>query len=63
MRTLQITITGKTNSDLDIALEEVTRLVADGNNLAFNRNDTGSFRFEIDGDEDLDEDEQDGEPA
>lgn len=65
MRTLQITITGKTDSDLTSGLQEVTRLVDTGMILGFNSNDTGSFRFEIEGEEELatDEDDEDDETA
>lgn len=59
MRTLQITITGNTDGDLARGLEEVTRLVDAGMAIGYNSNDTGSFRFEIEGEEELASDEDD----
>ena len=35
-----------------MALEEVHRLIAEGNTSGFNRNDTGRFEFSIEGSED-----------
>ena len=44
---LTIQIEGETESDLEYALEEVTRLVREGYSHGFNSNDTGSFNFDI----------------
>jgi hypothetical protein len=49
---LTSTIEGQTTSDLEVALEEVHRLIAEGNTSGFNRNDTGRFEFSIEGSED-----------
>lgn len=42
-------IKGETTGDLEIALEEIRRLIAEGNTSGSNRNDFGGFEFEIDG--------------
>lgn len=55
MLTLAIDITGKTTSDLELALEEVTRLVLEDNLLSFGSNESGSFHFDITGDEEEEE--------
>lgn len=36
-----------TDDDIELGLEEVTRLVSQGMTSGFNRNDTGRFRFDI----------------
>lgn len=41
----EIILTGETESDLLIALEEVSRLMQTGFTSGFDRNETGSFNF------------------
>lgn len=53
MLTTSITLRGKTSSDIEDALAEVARLIAAGNTSGFNRNDTGSFTFDTQGEEDV----------
>lgn len=48
---LSIDITGHTTGDLETAIEEVMRLVSEGNLSGKNENDTGGFRFDIEGEE------------
>lgn len=59
MLTITITATGKTSDDLELAIGEVTRLLSEGNTSGFNRNETGSFTFDISGEEECGEDEGD----
>ena len=47
MKQLEITISGKTESDLTIALDEVRRKVEEGFLSGFDSNDSGSYTFEI----------------
>ena len=47
MLELTITIKGKDTADLEVALEEVTRLVGEGYTSGHNANDTGRFDFDI----------------
>jgi uncharacterized UPF0160 family protein len=47
MKQLEITITGKTESDLSIALDEVRRRIEQGFLSGFDSNDNGSYTFEI----------------
>lgn len=51
MLTLTVKIRGYRQGDLEIALEEVTRLVAAGNLGGMNSNATGEFAFDIEGEE------------
>ncbi len=44
-----IEITGHTLSDLQIALEAAGNSIARGNWMGFDRNDTGSYHFDVDG--------------
>jgi hypothetical protein len=46
---LTSTIEGDTTGDLELGLEEVSRLISEGNTSGFNRNDNGSFEFSIEG--------------
>lgn len=50
MKTLTITITGLWDQHLEDGLDEVRRLVANGNTSGQNRNETGSFSFDVDDD-------------
>lgn len=58
MLTLKIEIKGKTDSDLEIALDEVARSVARGNTSGADSNDTGRYSFAISGEaEETDEED------
>jgi hypothetical protein len=46
---LTIEITGDDWYDLELAVEEVLRLVEENYLSGFNRNETGSYRFDIEG--------------
>lgn len=48
---LTVTIDGYQQGDLELALREVESKVAQGYKSGFNSNDTGSFRFDIEGQE------------
>jgi len=58
MLTLTITVTGKTQGDLELGLEEATHRFNQGNLLGFDRNESGSFRFEVEGEEEPAADEE-----
>lgn len=60
MLTLTITVTGKTEGDIENGLDEAARRYNQGNLLGFDRNDSGSFRFEVTGEEEPAEDEEEG---
>jgi len=49
MQTLNVEIVGNSASDLELALEEVLKLVAEGNLAGFASNETGRFNFTISG--------------
>lgn len=49
MLKLKATIEGETTGDLELALEEVTKLVSGEYTSGRDGNDTGSFSFEIEG--------------
>ena len=49
MKTFTVTIDGDQSSDIEIALEEVKRLVEEGYTSGLNSNDTGRFSFESTG--------------
>ena len=51
MLKLTITIEGKTANDLSLALEAVTTSVENGNIMGMDSNDSGSYGFEISGDD------------
>lgn len=51
MLTLTITITGKTQSDLKLALDEVEDKVMDGYTSGLDKNEGGAYQFTIDGEE------------
>lgn len=65
MKTFTIEVSGATQSDVEIAIDEVKRLVSEGYQSGSNENDTGSFSFdssgEYSGHSDEDEDEKDEE--
>jgi len=50
MKNFKIEISGKTQSDIEIAIQEVLRLVAQGYLSGRNGNDDGDFSFESSGD-------------
>ena len=47
MKQLEIKISGKTESDMTIALDEVKRKVEQGFLSGFDSNDSGSYTFDI----------------
>jgi len=49
-----ITLTGRSQNDLELALQEALRVVEAGNTSGTNRNDTGSFTFETTGEDEYD---------
>lgn len=51
MKTLRITINGKTDGDLENSLDEVKRVFETGCTSGFDANDTGNFTFSIEGEE------------
>lgn len=57
MRTVTIKITGKTQSDIDLALDEASRLIRNGFLAGHDQNDTGSYGFCAEGD--IEEPEED----
>lgn len=46
-QTITITVTGKTEHDLDLALEEAVKSVRKGCVLGFDSNDTGGYHFDV----------------
>lgn len=58
MLTLTVEIEGKNEGDLELALQEVTRLVGEGYTSGNNSNDTGSFRFTVTGEEEAPDDDE-----
>ena len=48
VKRLTITIEGRDDGDMEYALDEILKLVQDGNTSGFNSNDTGAFRFVTD---------------
>lgn len=65
MKTFTIEIKGNTQSDIELAIEEIARLVSQEFLSGFNSNDTGSFTFDSTGEyepeEEDDEPDDDGE--
>lgn len=55
MVTVKITLKGKTHGDIALAGEEVSRLLGEGYLCGRNSNDTGSFHFDVSGEEEPDE--------
>lgn len=62
MKTFQIELSGNFEGDIEMALAEVARLIAEGYTSGFNSNDTGSFSFDSSGEYDEDETEDDAPP-
>lgn len=48
---LKLTVTGNTTQDLTDALRETLRLVSEGYQSGFDRNDTGAYSFDMTGEE------------
>jgi len=46
---LKINIQGHTIGDLEMAIDEVKRLVASGNTSGFDKNDTGRYDLQVEG--------------
>lgn len=46
-----ITFEGKTNEDIELAIEEALRVIKNGNSSGFNSNEDGEFSFQILGEE------------
>jgi hypothetical protein len=46
---LTVTVSGQTNDDLGLALDEVQRLVVNGHCSGFDSSDTGKYSFNVDG--------------
>lgn len=59
MLKLTIAIQGKTEGDLAVALEQVQKQVEGGFTSGGDRNDSGRYYFEIEGEEEVSEDESD----
>lgn len=47
-----VNVTGSTQSDIESALEEALRSIRSGNTSGFDKNDSGSFNFDVEGEED-----------
>lgn len=47
----KIEFTGKTMSDVEAAVEEALERIKNENTSGFDRNEDGSFTFEVDGEE------------
>lgn len=52
---LKVYVWGDTTGDVLMALDEVKRLVGNGMTSGFDKNETGGFRFDINGEGDADE--------
>lgn len=61
MLKLTVTIEGHTQEDIEIALEEVQRLVGQGYLSKHDSNDDSKFTFDVEGEEDLDEEDEESE--
>lgn len=57
MLTLTVNIEGNQPGDLEIAIEEVARLIREGYLCGMNSNDTGKFNFNVAGEEETGEDD------
>lgn len=53
-----ITFEGKTDSDIELAIEEALKRIKNGNTFGFDSNDEGSFTFQITGKEEPIEEEE-----
>jgi len=49
MKTYTITVSGETESDVEISINEAKRLISEGYGSGLNSNDTASFSFESEG--------------
>lgn len=58
MRTTTITVTGKTDEDVQMGIEEALRRFSSGNTSGMDRNSEGSFYFKTTGEEEVEEDEE-----
>ena len=45
-KTITITLSGEDESDIELAFEEVVRVINEGYTNGFNENETGSYKFE-----------------
>lgn len=59
MLTATIEASGKTQGDLEQALEEALKRIRAGNTSGFDSNDDGDFRFDVDGEEEPEAEESD----
>ena len=57
MLNLTVNVEGKTSGDLELALQEIVRLVSEGYLSGGDGNDTGDYHFDILGEEEECEDE------
>lgn len=55
MREVTIKVTGKTDSDVEDAVREALKRLLQGNVFGMDRNESGSFQFEVTGEEELEE--------
>jgi hypothetical protein len=51
MKTCTITVSGKQDGDIELGIEEALRRIKQGNTSGSDSNDDGSFRFEVEGEE------------
>lgn len=58
MLKLTVNISGKSFSDLEIALEEVTSKVSQEYVSGMDRNESGRYHFEIEGEEEIEEENE-----
>ena len=49
MLTVTITCEGKTLSDIEMAIDEAKKRIAEGNKMGFDSNDDGEFKFFVSG--------------
>ena len=55
MKTITITINGNTESDIDLAISEVTSKIQKGFESGFDKNENGSYHFDSEGEFEQDE--------
>lgn len=63
MKTYTITITGKTQSDIEDALSYVQKWIEGGSWSGFDSNDSGSYDFKSEGDFEEEEEDDDEDVA
>lgn len=51
MITATIEVTGSSMSDIELAIEEAAKAIVQGYLTAYNSNDTGSYQFDVTGEE------------